>query len=114
MTAAYDGSFLANPIQFNSPVTDKVPKLDNVPISPSGPASLMTLPTPVHMQVEKQLARFYSLHITQQQLDQGFVISAYSTQSSKFKLLLFETTPDCRHELVFSVTPGAHHTLLSV
>ena len=24
LTAAYDGSFLANPIQFNSPVTDKV------------------------------------------------------------------------------------------
>jgi len=73
----------------------------------------LRLPTSMHVQVEKQLARFYSLHITQQQLDQGFVISAYSTQSSKFKLLLFEATPDGRHELVFSVTPWAHHTLLS-
>ena len=59
------------------------------------------------MQVEKQLARFYSLRITQQQLDEGFIISAYSTQSSKFKLLLFEATDDGRHELAFSVNAEA-------
>ena len=41
LTAAYDGSFLATPIQFNSPVTDKVPLLDQAPISLSGPDMLI-------------------------------------------------------------------------
>ena len=56
------------------------------------------------MQVEKQLAKFYSLHVTQQQLDEGFIISAYSASGSKFKLLLFEATADGRHELAFSAS----------
>ena len=56
------------------------------------------------VQVEKQLAKFYSLHVSQQQLDEGFIISAYSASGSKFKLLLFEATADGRHELVFSAS----------
>jgi len=111
LTAAYDGSFFTTPIQFNSPVTDKVLQAGLRAHESFWPCSSCvltrhssSLATPVHVQVEKQLARFYSLHITQKQLDEGFIISAFSTQSSKFKLLLFEATPDGRHELAFSVT----------
>ena len=56
-------------------------------------------------QVQKQQARFYLLQITQQQIDEGFLIRASSANNSKFKLLLFECTPEHTWELLAQVPP---------
>ena len=56
-----------------------------------------------YLQVDKQGAKWYTLSVTQQHLDAGFVISAYSASASKFKLLLFERTPEGVNELAAQV-----------
>lgn len=45
-------------------------------------------------QVEKQCAKFFTMHVDQDTIDQGFIIAAHSPALSKFKLLLFEQAPD--------------------
>ena len=59
--------------------------------------------------MEKQGANWYSLEVSQQQMDAGFVISAHSAGGSKFKLLLFESTPEGVNELVAQVCPAPPH-----
>jgi hypothetical protein len=57
------------------------------------------------VQVEKQCAKFYTMHVDQDTIDQGFIIAAHSPAVSKFKLLLFEQAPDGHQwELVRQVT----------
>jgi len=51
-------------------------------------------------QVEKQTARFYTIYVTQQIIDDGFVIAAHSLALSKFKLLMFEQTTDGQWEMI--------------
>lgn len=48
----------------------------------------------VAAQVEKQCAKFFTMHVDQDTIDQGFIIAAHSPALSKFKLLLFEQAPD--------------------
>ena len=45
-------------------------------------------------QVEKQCAKFFTMHVDQDTIDRGFIIAAHSPALSKFKLLLFEQAPD--------------------
>lgn len=73
LTAAYDGAILAHPLQWGELVSDKV---------------------------DKQGANWYALEVSQEHIDAGFVVSAYSSAASKFKLLLFEKTPEGVNELV--------------
>ena len=57
--------------------------------------------------MEKQQAKFYLLHISQQNIEEGFLIKA-SSAASKFKLLLFESTPEGTWELLAQVLPASH------
>lgn len=52
------------------------------------------------MQVEKAAGNFYTLQLTEQQVEAGFVIGVHSKVGSRFKLLLFETTPSGQWELL--------------
>lgn len=54
-------------------------------------------------QVDKQGANWYSLEVRQEHLDAGFVISGHSAGGSKFKLLMFESTPEGVNEIVAQV-----------
>ncbi|GAB4822747.1 hypothetical protein N2152v2_009793 [Parachlorella kessleri] len=73
MEAAYEGRFAAVPLGFGQRVQDRV---------------------------DKQAARFYSLDVSQAHLDAGFIVTAYTSAGSRFKLLLFEQQADNRWELV--------------
>mmetsp|Transcript_10383 Transcript_10383/g.31263 ORF Transcript_10383/g.31263 Transcript_10383/m.31263 type:complete len:409 (-) Transcript_10383:1044-2270(-) len=72
LETAYEGKFEAEDLQWGVPVCEKV---------------------------EKQQAKFYLLHISQQNIEEGFLIKA-SSAASKFKLLLFESTPEGTWELL--------------
>ncbi len=55
-------------------------------------------------QVDKAAADFYELYVSQQHIDEGFLVAAHSTQGSRFKLLLFEEQEDSKWELLLQVT----------
>ena len=46
------------------------------------------------MQVDKGGVVVYKMHITQQHINDGFAIGAWSAQGSRFKLLLFQQYSD--------------------
>ena len=72
-------------------------------------------PAIMAVQVEKQCAKFYTMHVDQDTIDQGFIIAAHSPAVSKFKLLLFEQAPDGHQwELVRQVTACCVSTHTSV
>ena len=75
--AAYDNAILAHPLQWGEIVSDRV---------------------------DKQGANWYALEVSQQHMDAGFIVSAYSSTASKFKLLLFEKTTEGFNELVAQVS----------
>jgi hypothetical protein len=81
-----------------------------VPVYPHGPCCRKLRPpghqsVPTAVQVEKQCAKFYTMHVDQDTIDRGFIIAAHSPALSKFKLLLFEQAPDGHQwELVRQVT----------
>lgn len=47
---------------------------------------------------------FYQMDITQQHIDDGFVVGAHSAAGSRFKLLLFEQASDGQWEQLVQVT----------
>ena len=54
-------------------------------------------------QVDKQRAKFYTIFITQEDIDSGFLISCHSPIASKFKLLMFEQAEQGQWELIVQV-----------
>lgn len=64
------------------------------------------------VQVEKQSAKFYTIHVDQQTIDEGFIIAAHSPAVSKFKLLFFEQTPEGQWELIRQVWRMSSRTTL--
>ena len=54
-------------------------------------------------QVDKQRAKFYTIFITQEDIDSGFLISCHSPIASKFKLLMFEQAEHGQWELIVQV-----------
>jgi hypothetical protein len=103
VSQAYEGKFECEELQFGQRVSDKarwqssdvcqynalasfqIAALTQVPI---------TLARHMAVQVEKQCAKFFTMHVDQDTIDQGFIIAAHSPALSKFKLLLFEQAPD--------------------
>ena len=58
------------------------------------------------MQIDKTAAAFHELALTQQQIDEGFIIAAHSKAGSRFKLLLFERTSEGFWEVIAQVMHG--------
>eukprot|EP00891_Asterochloris_glomerata_P001879 jgi/Astpho2/1879/e_gw1.00038.140.1_t len=73
LDAAYDNTFTSQPLQFGQAHSHKV---------------------------DKAAADFYELYVSQQHIDEGFLVAAHSTQGSRFKLLLFEEQEDSKWELL--------------
>lgn len=123
LSAAYDGTILPSPLQFGETVSDKVrapddPKLCHHIVELEASCALSGQCHEVLInqagclrQVEKQCANWYSLDVSQEQMDAGFIISAHSTGGSKFKLLMFEHTPEGGNELVAQVRLARLHPL---
>lgn len=65
--------------------------LEIAPINHPGGNHVCSTPA---VQVEKQCAKFFTMHVDQDTIDKGFIIAAHSPALSKFKLLLFEQAPD--------------------
>ena len=57
------------------------------------------------MQVDKTAACFYEIRLSRQQIDGGIIFAAHSKIGSRFKLLLFERSPEGRWELAVQVQP---------
>jgi hypothetical protein len=64
------------------------------------------------MQVDKQKAQFFTLELSSATIEEGFSIAAHS-DSSKFKLLLFERTPEGAWELLTQVTSPESEIMLA-
>ena len=65
--------------------------------------------------MDKAAADFYELYVSQQHIDEGFLVAVHSTQGSRFKLLLFEEQEDSKWELLLQVSlqPLQHRYLCS-
>ena len=66
------------------------------------------------MQVEKGQAQFYEMEISQEDIEQGFVIGVHSKTGSKFKLLLLEKTGPKQWEIHHQVHPDLSTTMHAV
>lgn len=91
LEAAYHGKFEAASLRFGEAISNRV---------------------------DKAGCHYYALDVSQQHIDQGFVIGAHSVAGSKFKLLMFETTTEGQWELQLqedsikaSLTIVQHHTM---
>ena len=72
LEAAYSGNFEAAPLRFGEAISNRV---------------------------DKAGCHYYALDLSQQHIDRGFVIGAHSVAGSKFKLLMFDATPEGQWEL---------------
>jgi len=67
----------------------------------------------MNAQAEKQEATFYELQICQADIDQGFLVCAYSSIGSRFKVLLFENAAGA-WDLQEQVPPPPPHVLCAL
>eukprot|EP00884_Botryococcus_braunii_P022977 jgi/Botrbrau1/9363/Bobra.354_2s0019.1 len=73
LDAAYEGTYEASPLTFGEPIASKV---------------------------DKGNVHFYELEVTQRDIEEGFLVGAFSQVGSKFKLLVFERTGEGPWELL--------------
>ena len=110
---AYEGKFECQELQFGQPISDRASTHALSTCEPLAASFYALARWPASpwagtdgsaaTQVEKQQAKFFSIYVDQKTIDSGFVIAAHSPTLSKFKLLLFEQTPDGQWELVGQV-----------